>query len=107
MVGDPDAKERVLKHIMTEIHHLPLPVRRRHTGLVVGGLLLAYAASLILMASVRGPVIALWQWLMGTVFVSAVEWAATSRWSGIDMILASAAVLAAAWITRTRGHTRG
>ncbi len=107
MAGDQEAKERVLKHIMTEIHHLPLPVRRRRTGAAAGGLALAYTASLILMAIFRGPVIALWQWLIGTVWVSVVEWAVTSRWSGVDMALASAAVLGAAWMARTRGHTRG
>ena len=102
-----DAKDRVLAQIMTEIQHLPLPARRPRYGAAAGGFLVAYAAGLVLMLMFRGPVLALWQWLIGTLWVSVVEWAVTSRWSEVDMVMALAVVAAAAWMARTRGHTGG
>ncbi len=107
MEQDREARERVLKHIMAKIHHLPLPARRRRYGVASVSFFCAYAACLALMAAFRGPVVGLWQWLIGTAWVSLVEWAVTSRWSSIDMTAVFGSVLAAAWMVRKRGHSRG
>lgn len=107
MERDEAARERILRGVMTEIHHLPLPTRRPRYGAAIAGAFLAYAVCMVLMWVFKGPVVEFWQWLIGTLWVSMVEWAVTSRWGGVDMVLVLPTMAVAAWMIRTRGHKRG
>ena len=107
MMRDADSRERVLKRVMREIYHIPLPRPAVRWRRITAFSMILYGVLLAVMIPLRAEVVQLWQWLIASALVSTVDWAVTNRWSLVDMAVVLSAVLASLWVVRTRGHSRG